>query len=78
MGARGVGEIHDKGEDWSSGKSKAPGMHPDDARMDALLERCGELGMPISLHVGDPIWVSQKMDQTNDGLMNAYQLATRQ
>lgn len=73
VGARGVGEIHDKGDGLVSGKSKAPGMHPDDKRMDALWERCAELGMPISLHVADPIWMYQKMDKTNDGLMNAYQ-----
>ena len=72
MGARGVGEIHDKGSGLISGKSKAPGMHPDDPRMDALFERCAELGMPINLHVADPIWMYQKMDKTNDGLMNAY------
>jgi len=71
-GARGVGEIHDKGKGLRSGKSNAEGMHPDDARMDALWEKCGELGMPISLHVADPIWMYQKMDKTNDGLMNAY------
>ncbi len=72
-GARGVGEIHDKGQGLRSGKSKAPGMHPDDARMDAVWEKCGELGMPISLHVADPIWMYQKMDRHNDGLMNAYE-----
>jgi uncharacterized protein len=72
-GARGVGEIHDKGEGLRSGKSTAPGMHPDDARMDSLLEKAGELGMPISLHVGEPMWMYQKMDKTNDGLMNAYE-----
>ena len=72
IGARGVGEIHDKGEGLKSGKSTAPGMHPDDARMDAIWNKCGELGMPISLHVADPIWMYQKMDNTNDGLMNAY------
>jgi uncharacterized protein len=72
-GARGVGEIHDKGKGLRSGKSNAPGMHPDDARMDSLWEKCGELGMPISLHVADPIWMYQKMDKTNDGLMNAYE-----
>ena len=71
-GARGVGEIHDKGRGLISGKSKTVGMHPDDARMDALFERCGQLGMPINLHVADPIWMYQKMDKTNDGLMNAY------
>jgi uncharacterized protein len=72
-GARGVGEIHDKGKGLVSGKSKAPGMHPDDPRMDSLIEKCGELGMPISLHVADPIWMYQKMDQHNDGLMNAFE-----
>jgi uncharacterized protein len=72
-GARGVGEIHDKGKGLRSGKSSAPGMHPDDPRVDALFEKCGELGMPISLHVADPIWMYQKMDRHNDGLMNAYE-----
>lgn len=72
-GARGVGEIHDKGKGLRSGKSNAAGMHPDDPRMDALFEKCGELGMPVSLHVADPIWMYQKMDRHNDGLMNAYE-----
>jgi predicted TIM-barrel fold metal-dependent hydrolase len=72
-GARGVGEIHDKGKGLRSGKSEAAGMHPDDARMDSVWEKCGELGMPVSLHVADPIWMYQKMDRHNDGLMNAYE-----
>jgi predicted TIM-barrel fold metal-dependent hydrolase len=72
-GARGVGEIHDKGKGLRSGKSSAVGMHPDDPRMDLVWEKCGELGMPISLHVADPIWMYQKMDRHNDGLMNAYE-----
>jgi len=71
-GARGVGEIHDKGKGLRSGDSNAPGMHPDDPRMDALWEKCGQLGMLVSLHVADPIWMYQKMDCRNDGLMNAY------
>jgi uncharacterized protein len=71
-GARGVGEIHDKGQGLRSGKSNAPKMHPDDPRMDALWDKCGELAMPVSLHVADPIWMYQKMDRHNDGLMNAY------
>ena len=71
-GARGVGEIHDKGKGLRSGKSNAAGMHPDDERMDALWEKCGELDMPVSLHVADPIWMYQKMDRHNDGLMNAF------
>ncbi len=72
-GARGVGEIHDKGKGLRSGKSAAPGMHPDDPRMDAVWQKCGELGMPVSLHVADPIWMYQSMDRYNDGLMNAFE-----
>jgi uncharacterized protein len=72
-GAKGIGEIHDKGEGLRSGKSKAPGMHPDDARMDAVWEKAAELQMPVSLHVADPIWMYQPMDAHNDGLMNAVQ-----
>jgi len=72
-GARGIGEIHDKGQGLRSGKSNAPGMHPDDARMDAVWEKAAALEMPISLHVADPIWMYQPMDAHNDGLMNAVE-----
>jgi predicted TIM-barrel fold metal-dependent hydrolase len=71
-GARGVGELHDKGRGMVSGKSKTRGLHPDDFRMDGLFARCGELKLPVSIHVADPIWMYQAMDRTNDGLMNAY------
>jgi len=72
-GAKGIGEIHDKGQGLRSGKSTAPGLHPDDPRVDAIWEKAAELHMPISLHVADPIWMYQPMDNHNDGLMNAWQ-----
>lgn len=72
-GAKGIGEIHDKGQGLRSGKSNAPGMHPDDPRVDALWEKAGELRMPVSLHVADPFWMYQPMDKHNDGLMNALE-----
>lgn len=72
-GAKGVGEIHDKGQGLRSGKSTAPGIHPDDERVDAIWEKAAELHMPISLHVADPIWMYQPMDNHNDGLMNAWE-----
>ena len=72
-GARGIGEIHDKGQGLRSGKSTAPGIHPDDPRVDAIWEKAAELCMPVSLHVADPIWMYQPMDKHNDGLMNAYE-----
>jgi len=104
-GARGVGEIHDKGRGfiWQyyarrarrSGRPRravaplnggptytrppmppnpnAPvGPHADDPRLDTLWDRAAQLGMPISIHVSDPIWSYQKMDNTNDGLMNGW------
>ncbi len=72
-GARGIGEIHDKGEGLHSGKSKAPGLHPDDERMDPIFAKAAELHMPVSLHVADPIWMYEPMDRHNDGLMNAFE-----
>ena len=72
-GAKGIGEIHDKGQGLRSGKSATQGLHPDDPRVDAIWEKAAELHMPISLHVADPIWMYQPMDKHNDGLMNAWE-----
>jgi len=71
-GAEGVGELGDKGKGMSYSKPAAWGMHFDDARMNPLLEKCGQLGMPVSIHVADPMWMYEPMDNHNDGLMNAY------
>ena len=68
-GARGVGEEGDKGKGMGFGK--AQGLHFDDPRIAPLLDRCAELGLPVNIHVADPIWMYQKMDETNDGMMNA-------
>ena len=72
-GAKGIGEIHDKGQGLRSGKSTAPSIHPEDPRVDAIWEKAAELHLPVSLHVADPIWMYQPMDKHNDGLMNAYE-----
>ncbi len=73
LGARGVGELGDKGKGLFYCKpTKAWGMHLDDPRMDPLLEKCAELKMPVNIHVADPYWMYQPMDSRNDGLMNAY------
>jgi predicted TIM-barrel fold metal-dependent hydrolase len=67
VGAKGVGEIADKGKGL-----RGAGMHPDDPRMDPLWKKCAELRLPVNLHVADPRWVYEKMDNTNDGLMDAF------
>jgi uncharacterized protein len=73
MGARGVGELGDKGKGLFYGKPEAWGMHPDDPRMIPVFSACAELGMPVNIHVADPKWMYEKMDASNDGLMNAYE-----
>ena len=73
VGARGVGELGDKGKGLFYSKPvKAWGMHLDDERMDPILEKCADLGMPVNIHVADPRWMYEPMDEKNDGLMNAY------
>lgn len=72
VGARGVGEMGDKGRGlFYERPTKAWGLHPDDARMDPLFEKCADLGIPVSIHIADPKWMYELMDSTNDGLMNA-------
>ncbi len=70
-GARGVGELSDKGRGLGS-TSNTFGMHLDDPRLDGLLEKCGELRLPVNIHVGEDQWMYEPMDRTNDGLMNAW------
>lgn len=72
LGARGVGEISDKGLGIINQTTKAPALHLDDPRLDPLYDKCADLRIPINLHVGEPIWFYLPMDQKNDGLMNAY------
>ncbi len=71
-GAKGVGELGDKGEGEIYSKPvPGYGMHMDDARMKPLLEKCAELKMPINIHVAEPYWMYLPADSTNDGLINA-------
>ncbi|MCG2587480.1 amidohydrolase family protein [Rhodohalobacter sulfatireducens] len=67
-GCEGFGELHDKGE----GMTSAPGMHPDDPRMDLIWQTAAEMNLPVNLHVAEPIWMYEPMDSTNDGLTRAY------
>lgn len=72
-GARGVGEITDKGSGlWNTYPERLTGLHFDDPAFQPVLRRMGELDMPINVHIAEPMWMYEKMDSTNDGLMNAY------
>ena len=70
LGAKGVGEIIDKGRGIARGQATT--IHLDDPRMDPVLERMADLKMPISIHVGDPRWMYETMDKYNDLLFEAY------
>ena len=73
MGARGVGEMGDKGEGLIFSKPTAAyGLHADDPVLKPIWDKCAELGMPVNIHVAEPIWMYEAMDSTNDGLMNAW------
>ncbi len=71
-GARGVGELGDKGlGELYSKPTPGKGLHIDDPAMKPLLEKCAELKMPVSIHVAEDQWMYEKPDSTNDGLMNS-------
>lgn len=71
-GAKGVGELGDKGlGELYSRPTPGYGVHIDDPRMKPLLEKCAELKMPINIHVAEDEWMYLPSDSTNDGLMNA-------
>lgn len=76
MGGLGVGELSDKG--WGVRTGHATGWnsgdlpHFDDPALQPVLRRAGELGMPVNVHVADPIWMYEPMDSTNDGLMTSW------
>ena len=71
-GAKGVGELGDKGEGEIYSKPvPGYGLHLDDPKMKPLLQKCAELNMPVNVHIAEPYWMYLPADSTNDGLMNA-------
>jgi predicted TIM-barrel fold metal-dependent hydrolase len=73
VGAKGVGELGDKGMgELNSHPVPGYGLHFDDVQMKPLFEKCAGLKLPVNIHVADPYWMYLPMDSTNDGLMNAY------
>jgi uncharacterized protein len=54
-GARGVGELSDKGFGLTRDKELAPGkrLHATDARLDPFWRKCADLNMPVNIHIAD-------------------------
>lgn len=72
-GAKGVGELGDKGlGEVNSMPIPGYGLHVDNPALKPLFQKCAALRMPVNIHVADPYWMYMPMDSTNDGLMNAY------
>jgi predicted TIM-barrel fold metal-dependent hydrolase len=60
-GARGVGEVTDKGRGFGSSSTVDPSgaaargerLHVDDRRLDLFWKKCAELKIPVNLHIAD-------------------------
>ncbi len=59
-------------------RGTTPPMHLDDPRMDPILEKLADLKLPINVHMGDPKWMYEPMDDHNDLLFEATQFPARQ
>ena len=64
LGARGVKIFKALGLRY--GNPEGTLLAVDDPRLDALFEKAGELGMPVSIHTGDPIAFWNSPDETNE------------
>ncbi len=74
LGAKGVGELGDKGEGELYSKPVAAyGLHIDDDEIKPLLQKCAELKMPVNVHIAEDEWMYAAPDSSNDGMMNATQ-----
>lgn len=54
-GARGVGELSDKGSGYTRGTQlpRDRRLHPDDPRLDLFWQKCAELKLPVNIHMAD-------------------------
>jgi hypothetical protein len=79
IGGRMAGAPNWQGTRPSGGGGSGPrpgpaikGFHPDEPQMDAIWQKCSELGMPVNLHMSDPYWSYLPQNRFNDGLMNEF------
>lgn len=71
VGAKGIGELGDKGNGLIYSKpTPGNGIHLNNPEMIKVLQACGKLNMPVNVHVAEPYWMYLPNDKYNDGLMN--------
>ncbi len=79
-GARGVGEITDKGWGVETSEKNAPPrdkrLRLDDPRLDAYWEKCAELNLPVNIHIADhpSAWKAQDANQERTADFQAFAL----
>jgi predicted TIM-barrel fold metal-dependent hydrolase len=64
LGAAGLKEFKRLGLVLRDGQGKL--IRVDDSKLDAVWQRCGELGMPVSIHVADPKAFWEPLEATNE------------
>ena len=64
VGAAGLKEFKRLGLVLRDGQGKL--IKIDDPKLDPVWQRCGELGMPVSIHVADPKAFWQPLEATNE------------
>ncbi len=52
-GARGLGELSDKGSGYARGSARDKRLHPDDPRLDLFWQKAAELKIPANIHMAD-------------------------
>ena len=52
-GARGVGELSEKGSGYARGAARDKRLHPDDPRLNLFWKQCAELKIPVNIHMAD-------------------------
>ena len=63
-GAAGLKEFKRLGLNLHDGKGRL--IKVDDPKLDPVWKRCGELGMPVSIHIGDPQAFWEPLNESNE------------
>ncbi|MEZ5401650.1 MAG: amidohydrolase family protein [Bryobacteraceae bacterium] len=66
MGARGLGELSDKGTGFTRALSPSERLHPDDPRLDLFWKKAAELNMPANIHMADHPSAWEPPDHTQE------------
>jgi uncharacterized protein len=71
-GARGVGEVSDKGSGITRGARlpRERRLHVDDPRLDGVWNKCAELNLPVNLHIADHPSAWQPPDERQERTPN--------